>query len=245
MRKSILVPVLIATALLLTASATFGSEADELREKAKMARHEAVELKRLGRMEESEKLARKAKELLETADRLEGKRPKVSEEEIEKLHGHLKDLLDKQRRMKEAGAPERDLAEIRERIVKTERELDGLRGAFKGQVEGKKGPGFHPEIMAKLEETGRKIRHLRIAAENLHAAGAPDLAKQILEKAEIMEREAREAKMRMMEEAKHRGGPEIGGIQAQVEQLRREFGRLREEMKELGQHVKELERARK
>jgi len=74
MRKSIFVPVLIATAFLLTASATFGSEADELREKAKMAKQEAVELKNLGRMEESEKLARKAKELLEAADRLEGKK---------------------------------------------------------------------------------------------------------------------------------------------------------------------------
>jgi prefoldin subunit 5 len=60
-----------------------------------------------------------------------------------------------------------------------------------------------------------------------------------------MERAAREAKMRMMEEAKHRGGPEMGGIPAQIEELRREVGRLREEMKELGQHVKELERARR
>jgi polyhydroxyalkanoate synthesis regulator phasin len=100
-------------------------------------------------------------------------------------------------------------------------------------------------MMAKLEEAGRRIKHLRIAAKNLHAAGADDLAKQLMEKAEAMEREAREAKMRMMEETKHRGGPEIGSIPAQIEELRREVGRLREEMKELGQHVKELERARR
>jgi polyhydroxyalkanoate synthesis regulator phasin len=245
MRKSIFVPVLIATAFFLTASATFGSEADELREKAKMAKQEAAELKKLGRTEESGKLARKAKELLEAAERLEEKGPKVSEEEIEKLQGRLKDLLDKQRRMKEARAPERDLAEIRERIVKTGRELDGLRGAFKRQVEGRKGPGPHPEMMVKLEEAGRRVKHLRIAAENLHAAGAADLAREIMEKAEAMEREAREAKMRTMEEAKHRGGPDMGGVPAQIDELRREVGRLREEMKELGQHVKQLERARK
>ncbi len=245
MRKSILVPVLIATAFLLAASVTFASEADELREKAQAMKRQAVELKEQGRVKAAEDLARKAAELAEAAERLDGKRPKVSGEEIEKLHGHLKDLLDKERRMKEARAPERDLAEIRERIVKTERELDGLRGAFKRQVEGRKGPGPHPEMMAKLEEVGRRIKHLRIAAENLHAAGAADLANQIMEKAEAMEREAREAKMRMTEEARHRGGPEMGGIPAQIDELRREVARLREEMKELGQHVKELERARK
>jgi hypothetical protein len=245
MRKSIFVPVLIATAFLLTASASFGSEADELREKAQAMKREAVELKERGRVQAAEDLARKAAELAEAADRLEGKRPKVSEQEIEKLHGHLKDLLDKERRMKEARAPERDLAEIRERIAKTEREIDGLRAAHKKQVEGRKGPGPHPEMMAKLEEAGRRIKHLRIAAEHLHAAGAADLAKQIMEKADAIEREAREARMRMMKEAEHRGGPEMGGIPAQIEELRREVERLREEMKELGQHVKELERARK
>ena len=152
MRKSICVPVLIATAFLLTASASFGSEADELREKAQAMKREAVQLKERGRVQAAEDLARKAAELAEAAERLERKPPKVSEEEIEKLHGHLKDLLDKERRMKEARAPERDLAEIRERIAKTERELDGLRAAHKKQVEGRKGPGPHPmpEMMAKL-----------------------------------------------------------------------------------------------
>jgi hypothetical protein len=247
MRKSIFVPVLIATAFLLTASATFGSKAEEVREKAQAMKRKAVELKERGRVQAAEDLARKAAERAEAADRLEGKRPKVSEQEIEKLHGHLKDLLDKERRMKESRAPERDLAEIRERIAKTEQELDGLRAAHKKQVEGRKGPGPDPmpEMMAKLEEAGRRIKHLRIAAENLRAAGAADLAKQIMEKAEIMEREAREAKMRLMVEAEHRGEPEMSGIPAQIEELRREVERLREEMKELGQHVKELERARK
>jgi phage shock protein A len=98
-------------------------------------------------------------------------------------------------------------------------------------------------MMANLEEAGRRIKHLQMAAENLHAAGADDLARQVMEKAEAIEREAREAKMRMMEEAEPRGGPEMGGIRTQIDELRREVGRLREEMRELGRHVKELERA--
>ena len=147
--------------------------------------------------------------------------------------------------MKESSASEKDMAEIREQIVNTERELDHLRVAFKGQAEGNKGPGLSPEAMAKLEETGRRIKHLRIAAENLEAAGAIGLAKQIMEKAEIVEREAREAKMRLMEETERRGEPEMGGSPAELYELRREIGRLRDELKELGQHVKELERAKK
>jgi hypothetical protein len=244
MRK-IIVLVAALVALFTVAPRLIASEADELREKAQAMKREAAELKERGHVKAAEDLTRKAAELAEAAERLKGNRPKVTEEEIEKLHGHLKDLLDKERRMKEARAPEKDLAEIRERIIKTERELDGLRGAFKRQIEAKKGPGFHPEMIAKLEEAGRKIKHLRIAAENLHAAGADDLARQLLKQVDEMERAAREAKMRMMEEAKHRGGPEMGGIPAQIEELRREVGRLREEMKELGQHVKELERARR
>jgi len=58
--------------------------------------------------------------------------------------------------MKESRAPERDLAEIRDRIAKTERELDVLRALPKRQIEGRKGPGLHPEMMAKLEVAGRK-----------------------------------------------------------------------------------------
>jgi methyl-accepting chemotaxis protein len=243
--RSVIVTVVVIVALCAVAPRLIASEADELREKAQAMKREAIVLKERGRVEAAEDLARKAAELAEAADRLERKPPKVSDDEIQKLHGHLKDLLDKERRMKEAQAPERDLAEIRQRIAKTERELDGLRAAHERRVEGKKGPGPHPEMVAKLEEAGRRIKHLRIAAENLHAAGAADLAKQLMEKAEIMEREAREAKMRMSDETKHHGGPEMAGIPAQIEQLRREVGRLREEMKELGQHVKELERARK
>jgi len=205
-------------------------------------KREAVQLKDRGRVNAAEDLARKAADLAEAAERLDRRDPKVSEREIDSLRGQLKDLLDKQHRMKETGASERDLAEIGERIAKTEREIDGLVAGYKRQAQSRKDLGPHPEMMAKLEEAGRRVKHLRTAAENLHAAGADDLARQIMEKAEAIEREAREAKMRMMEEAGPRGGPEMGGIPTQIDELRREVGRLREEMRELGRHVKELER---
>ena len=63
-----------------------------------------------------------------------------------------------------------------------------------------------------------------------------------------MEREAREAKTHLVREAERRAAFEMGSIPArieQIEELRREVGRLREELKGLGQHVKDLERTRK
>jgi hypothetical protein len=243
--RSATIFAVICALLYLIAPRLIASEADELREKAQAMKREALELKERGRVEAAEDLARKAADLAEAAERLQDKRPKVSEKEIDKLHGHLKDLLDKERRMKESSASESDLAEIRERIAETERELDRSRVAFKRQAEEHKGPGLSPEAMAKLEETGRRIKHLRIAADNLQAAGAIDLARQVMEKAETLEREAREAKMRLREESERRGDPKMGRRPVEIQELRQEIDRLRDELKELGQHVKNLERAKK
>lgn len=248
MRKVVVLSVMFVM-FFAVAPRLIASEADELREKAQAMKRQAAELKERGRVKAAEDLARKAAELAEAAERLEGKHPKVSGEEVEKLQGLLRDMHEKQRRMKEAGASPKELAEMQMRIAKTEQEFARLRVAQVRQFAGGRGPGVlehpTPEMMAQLEEAGRKIKHLRIAAENLHAAGADDLARQLMKQADEMERAAHEAKMRMMEKVKRHGGPEIGGIPAQIEELRREVGRLREEMKELGQHVKELERARK
>ncbi len=138
---------------------------------------------------------------------------------------------------------------MQERIAKTEQELAHLRFFQARQFAEGRGPGtqetLRPEIVAQLEEAGRKIKHLRIAAENLRAVGADDLANQLMKQVDEMERAAREAKMRMMEQARQHGVPEMGGLPTQIEELRREIGQLREEMKELKRHVKELERARR
>lgn len=242
MRSFFLIPVLTATAFLLTTSATFGSEADQLRETAQAMKKQAVALKEQGHVEAGEILVRKASELAEIAERLGGRRPEIMEQQIKVLEGHLKELLDKERRMREARAPEKDLAGIREQIEKTKREYEESRGrgAHMTPFFGATGPGLQPEMLAKrLEEAGRRIQHLRVAAENLRAAGVPDLAQQIMARAEGIEREAQEARMRMIREAEHRGELQTGGVPAQIEELRQEVGRLREEVRELRQHVKE------
>lgn len=254
MRRSIVVPMLFIAAMFLSVGVTNGSESDELREKAKMVKKEAAERAKAGRGEEAEKLARKAAELMEAAERLEGKGPKGPKPEsagdrirVEKFRGLLKDMVDKERRMKESGASEKDLDEIRERIAKAKAEF--AQSGFPRRFGGLKGPGPFgpalPEMMAKLEETGRRIKHLRTAAENLREAGADDLARDVMEKAEQMEREAREAKMRFTKEKEHPPAPKMGPFGGPLLEMRQEIDRLRAELNELRQRVKELEQAKK
>jgi len=239
MRILVVVPVVMAVALLLTVAATRSSESDQVRDRAKMLQKEAAELAKAGRPGEAEKVAQKANELFKAAESLEDKRSPTLEQNIEILQGNLKDLLDMERRMKESGASEKDLIGVRQRVVHTERELDLLRRAHRRELDAGKGVGPTdrpmPEMMAGLEEAGRRIKHLRAAAENLHAAGVDDLARNLMEKAEMMERELREAKMGMLKEAERR----------EVEDLRREIGRLRDELSEVRQRIKELERGKK
>ncbi len=243
--RRVLVTTLMLLMLIALAPRLMAAEPGELREKARAIKREAVELKERGRAQAAEELARKAAELAEAAERMEERRPQDLEQHVEKLHQKLKELLDKERRMQEARAPGRDLDEIRERIARTERELDEVAAAHRRRAEERKGAEPRPEMMAKAEEAVRRAKHFRIAAENLQAVAAEDLAHQFFEKAEDAEREAREIKRRMMDEGKRRGGPELEAIPSQVEALRHEVVRLRGEMNELRQHVKELERGLK
>ena len=156
---------LVAFAMLLFhAPRLIASEPQELREKAQMAKQKAAELKKLGRADKAEEVARKAMELLETAERLEGKCAGVSEQEIDKLRGHLRELLDKECQLKDSGASEDDLAGVREQIAKTERELGRLQAGPRKQPgqRGKPWPGQLPkdEAMATLGDAGRRITHV-------------------------------------------------------------------------------------
>ncbi|MCU0715247.1 MAG: hypothetical protein MUD03_03880 [Pirellula sp.] len=83
----------------------------------------------------------------------------------------------------------------------------------------------------KMEIASQRIHHLRVAAEHLKLAEAHDLAHQLMEKADVMEREVQEGKRRLAEEMhKQRGEPEGMGV---VQDLRVEVAKLRAEIKEL------------
>ena len=216
------------------------SQVDELREKAKAMRKEASALAEKGDKEQAEKLEKESVKLLEAAERMEQKnkergekrdRPDI-DKEVRHLKDRLNDLTAKERKMKEAQAPKQELAEVREQISGTERELDMIHLRHAGKAELP--PEYRPQA-EKLEAVARRIHHIRVAAENLKLAEAHDFAHQLMEKAEVMERELQEGKQRLAAEMQKlqgfKDGPEIG------RDLRAENQRLRSEIKELRQKV--------
>ena len=214
----------------------FASEVDELRERAKAIRKKASISAEQGKPDQAERLERESAELLETAERMELKNKGSGEPGIDKEVRHLKDrlqdLLAKEKRLREANAPENELAEVRGQIAATERELQAIHAHHAGP--GKLPPNFHAQV-EKLEAASRRIHHLRVAAENLKMAEAHDLAHQLIEKAEAMEREVQEGKRRLAAEIQKVHGREHGPDV--VRELKEEVERLRAEVKELRQKI--------
>ena len=67
---------------------------------------------------------------------------------------------------------------------------------------------------------------MRIAVDHLHQAGLHDIAEHVAERAEATERE-------LHEHQKHHGDDVIHEIMKQLDDLRHEVGRLRDEVNEL------------
>jgi DNA repair exonuclease SbcCD ATPase subunit len=218
------------------------SEGDELREKAKGLQQKASALAEQGNKDEAGRLEKESTKLLEAAERMEqktkgrgekGHRPGI-DKEVHQLKERLHDLLAKEQKMRDGNAPEQELAEVREQISNTERELKKIH-SHHGE------PSKHrPELREqaeKLEIASRRIHHMRVAAQNLKMAEMHDVAHKIMEQAEAMERDVQEAKQRLAE-AMHEGqerhgehGPDV------VRELKKEIERLRAEVKELSQKV--------
>lgn len=191
-----------------------------------------------------------------------GEQHQVSERELDELHQQLKALTEKERQLKESGQEE-GLAEIRERMMATKWQIGEFWDAPKRPQASQHDGKHQPQMAATLEDAGRRIKHLRIAAENLHAAGLHDVAEELAQRAEGMEREAHQAKERLMAEMQAHGkkaqhidetvDPDPLGRaikeshargqmvhepfdkprDAAVEELRREVQQLRAELKEL------------
>jgi hypothetical protein len=216
----------------------FASEVDELRERAKAIRKKASISAEQGKPDQAQRLERESAELLETAVRMELKNKGSGEPGIDKEVRHLKDrlqdLLAKEKKLREANASEEELAEVRGQITATERELQAIHAHHAGP--GKLPPEFHAQV-EKLEAASRRIHHLRVAAENLKMAEAHDLAHQLMEKAEAMEREVQEGKRRLAAEIQKVHGREHGPDV--VRELKAEVDRLRAEVKELRQKVED------
>lgn len=247
MQRTIFQGTVLSLLLSCWAATTWTSEVDELRERAAAMRKEAAVLAERGHEKEAERLEQGALKLLEAAERQEQsardgreaekhpeKHPGI-DHELSHLKARLGELLAHERKLRAAKVPEQELAEVREQIAGTEREIHALHEhrLHQGGL-----PGIPKELhphMEKIEAATRRIHHLRIAAENLRLAELHDLAQKIMEEAQKMEQEVQQARQQIEAEMNkaHSSAhePEI------VRELRGEIERLRAEVLELRQRA--------
>jgi chromosome segregation ATPase len=213
------------------------SQADELRDKARAFQRAAAALAEIGRTEAAEQLKREAQAILQEAERQESQGKRESpRSEIEQEIGHLKERLQdlrlKQKKQVESNASERDQAVVREQIARTELELTALKERNAGGHQPR--PEFESQAR-QIKEAARRLHHIRVAAENLKAAGIHDVAIKLTEQADKMERDIREAKERLASVMDRSGSPDPRD--AEIRELRKQNERLQEEIQELRQKL--------
>jgi len=206
-----------ATIFAFLALTTFvwASESDELREKAKAIQREAAELAEHGHKEEATNLKRKAMAMLEEVERLQHHRPDQRKAEIMEMEEQLRMLLLEERKLKETGGNRERLADVR-------REVEVIRDKLTLMLRESHDAHDAPP----QDKIARRLEHMRIAVDHLHEAGLHDIAKHVAERAEATERE-------LHKHHKHHGGDVMHEIMKQLDELRHEVGRLRDEVNEL------------
>lgn len=237
MRSTVWSALLVGLTLLGVGAVVWSSEADELRERAEALRKKAAAVAAEGKPELAEQLEREAATLLEAAERTQPKprRDRAEhadrERETRLVKEQLKDLVRLEEKLREKNAPERELDAVRQQIAKSERRLQQLHGAHDEP---------RPEHRAQVEKlaaAGRRLEHLRAAAEHLHAADLHDMAHHVAEQAERLEHDLRAAKERLAAEASGPHGPPAEHLPDFVRELRQELQQLRAELQELRQKI--------
>ena len=237
MRFATLAGLVFSTVVLACTGFVHGDETEELKARARAVKSEAAQLLENGHKEEAEKLFRESKELMARAMELSGKKgPEHGSEnpDIAHLKERLQDLREAREKAEAKKAPEQEIGELREQISGTERKL----GELMKRHQKPEIPPQHRERAEKLEQISRRIRHVRMAAENLKAAEMHDMAHELMNRAEMMEKELHAAKeefahsMKMHEAEK---GEEIQKLRNENEHLRTELNELRKAVEELRQ----------
>ena len=230
--KALIIALLLGGANLLRAS-----QPDELRDKARAIQKAAAALAELGRTRLAWQLEQEAKAIIQEAEwqeavaRRETPRPEI-DREIGNLKERLQDLRLKQKKQVEANASEGDQAVVREQISVTEREMTALKERLAGGRQPR--PQFEAQVRM-IEEAARRLHHIRVAAENLKAAGVHDIAVKLTEQADKMEREIGQVKERLARDMDHSGSPDPHD--AEIRELKNQNERLQTEIRELRQKL--------
>jgi hypothetical protein len=202
---------------------------EALRDQARALQQEIRELREAGHHDEAERLQNNLRELREDAERMQRERrrqnfdrplPPEEVREREAMMRHLRELM--------AAGRREEAAELRRELARRQREMN--RGAERPGPEGRL------DAPAEREELGRRLEHLQIAIENLHAAGLHDLAERLNQQSMVQrERLERRAPPRAPE-------PPIGELREELGRVRAELEEVRAQLGELRRHIRELHR---
>jgi hypothetical protein len=229
--------------MLLTSSALFASDIDDLRNKAKSMQTKAARLAEQGKMDQAQHLENESKKLLEMAERLEANfRDRGESEsafrkdrEVSQLKDRLNDLRNKERILRDENGSQSDFEKVHGEIADIERELHKIHSRHSERMHGQP-KNLHPQHraqMEKLERVGQRVQHLRIASQHAKQAEVHELAHQLMAKAEDIERDMQAAKKQLAAEIQAFAEQPTAGHSELVSKLKEENERLRAEIDEL------------
>ena len=130
------------------------------------------------------------------------------------LKEHLEKLQSEERDLQERGTEEERLDDLRHEIERVKGHLHKVVNAHRHDHRGPNG------------DIERRLAHMRAAAEHLHHAGLHDVSNHVIEQIHTAERE-------MHHHRDHHEDNPIHVIMRQLEEMRHEMGRMREELNDL------------
>lgn len=218
--RRLLQPLLVCAVLALAGATAAGQEGPNPERplvRAAQLQEKAGDLKAQGRHEEAMKLQREADEWRARAPgpmRPAGEELENRLRELRERREQLLKHLDELRRLERND----EAAKAKEEVLGVEREMSELKRQI---AETRKGPMREPERFGPGED--QRLQHLRVAIDNLRAAGLPKQAERLEKEAEGLRRQV----------AAQRGRGD--------EDLRREMRKLREEVDRLREQLRNLE----
>ena len=240
MQRSLLSAVVDGLMLFVCGKSLIALEADELMERAKAIRKKAAAT--------TEQAKEASARMLEAAERLEhqakagGESGELSgrEKKGRQLKERLQDLIAKSRQLREANAPDQQLADVQAEISEIEQNLCTIHAKHSDQANHREYQGIPGEFRQqaeKLEAASRRIHHIRVAAENLKQAEIHDVAHQLMATAENMEQDVRRSKQQLAKEMHNADERQRERGPDSTQELQEENERLRQMIKELTQKI--------
>ncbi len=208
-------------------------------------RQQAEQLERKARDLKADGQADRAREVMRGAEQLRAKAGKL-EERGDRVKPPVREEQEVGREFAQPAAGPRELRDARAAAAR-KRRIEELRREL-AQLEGRSEPGVRPpraaferggrgeRPLAGQPELQRRLEHLQVAIENLHAAGLHEPAERLAQAAESM---------RPQLDGGPRGMRPPGDAGAEVRELRAQVQDLRQAVRELKRQLEQMNKERR